>query len=196
MERRLSVLGRTSNEMEDIQAQVSRMLTRVKVVGSYTVLTTLEQLVEVAQRHGHKDATYWRKALEECRSHEGSDGFADLVKSLFGSAEDKKVSAAVQGWMKGRMLEQPGPQRQTQASSQEVVALPPPPPPPPPHYPYYPPPYYPYPQSPYRHSSRGRARAANRSAGRQQSEEQLCFVCSEPGHRALQCPKRQATGKK
>ncbi len=117
MERRLSILGRTSNEIEYIQAQVSRMLTRVKVIGSYNVLSTLEQLVEVAQHHGHKNAAYWQKALEECRTHEESDGFADLFKSLCGSAEVKKNSAAVQGWMKGCMLEQPGPQRQTQAPS-------------------------------------------------------------------------------
>ncbi len=196
MERRLSSLSSSPNDLQEIQSQVGRMLTRIKMVAPFTVLSTLENLVEVASRHGHKDAAYWKKALEECRGHEGTDGFPDLVKQLFGSAEDKRVSAAIQGWKKSRLLEQSQPGRSVAAGNVEPATaqlVTPPPPPPYPH-PYYPPlAYYPYPPNPYR-SPRGRGRGSRNPAG-QRPGAGLCYVCNEPGHKALECPKRQPQAK-
>ncbi len=73
------------------------MLSRVKVVQMYTVLATLENLIQMAARHTHKEAAYWLKALEECWAYDGKPGFPELVKQLFRSAKDKRVAAAQQG---------------------------------------------------------------------------------------------------
>lgn len=194
MEARLEGLSGQS-EVEEAQAQVSRMMGRIRLLQPYTIMAALETLVEVACRQGHKEAEYYKKALAECRQREHDEGFPDLVKHLFGTSEDKKIVQAVQAWRKHQKVD-PSP------ASASGSAGPPSPaqsgfhPSPYPSYPVYsgypyPPPFPPSPYSqqsgfgPRRRPGQRRMQYDGKPAG-------ACFFCKEAGHRIADCKKAKA----
>ncbi len=188
LQRQVDGMSSSTGEVEDAFSQVNRMMSRIKMVQPFVALAALENLVDVATKHGHKDATYLRKALLECRSREDDPGFADLVCQLFGSAEDRKVAAVVHGWRKAKRVEGEA----TLPSAPGVTPAPTPP------QSFYPPPFSPYAvpvpfpgYSPPPGNVRGR-NPQSRRPGPRAPGGASCYFCREPGHLIATCEKAKA----
>ncbi len=175
--------------------QVRRMQTRVALMQPHTVVATIENLVEAAQRAQCKDADYYKQALAEVRRNQDSDGLPELVVHLFGTPESKKVQAAVHAWSKHRKAEVKPSEKSSPAT--ETASAPQyfPPAPPPPAF--YPPQSYSYPPQPFhqydvapagyvRRGGSGARRGARMSQARPNAQK--CYGCGQMGRRALDCP--------
>ncbi len=180
----------TQNELEAALGQVRRMQGRVALMQPHTVIATIENLVEAAQRAHAKEAEYFKQALCEARRHQDSESFPELIIHLFGTHESKKVQAAIQAWSKQRKPDVKAAEKNAPAPEQgHAPSFYAPPPP------YYPPPGYGYPQ-PWQHpeptqGGYGRRGGYNaRRGGRAQPRPVpgKCFYCGEQGHRVADCP--------
>lgn len=194
MEARLA--GMTSqSEVEEALAQVSRMMGRIRLLQPYTIMAALETLVEVTSRTAHKDAVYYKKALDECRMREYEEGFPDLVKNLFGTSEDKRIVNAVHGWRKHQKVD---PTTTVAPSPSPASPSQPPAPAPPPYpsfypYPPYPyPPHFPAPPSPYHGGEPGPMPRRHQQRPHGGRPSGACFFCKEEGHRIADCKKAKA----
>lgn len=180
------------SEAEKARNEVDRLLQAIGRVEPNVVIEALERLVGAARAEGHEEASFWRKSLLAVKRHEGATGFNQLVTSLFGSQEDKRIASAV------KCIKGEGEGRATGARAQEYV---PPVQPPMQFAPQMAPPAYPAmygypqpaPQQPYYGAGGFSPRSPRPTGGPRRGprgnkpEGGKCFGCGELGHRVADC---------
>ena len=181
-------------EVEAALQQVSRMTARIGRVEGHVILATLEGLVEAAQGARHTEASFWAKALEKVRhfeSRSSKESFHQLVISLFGSQEDKRLSSALNSWHKMVRAEE-GKDKPSAGRTQEAQAPAPAPMPAPVQMPYYqpfyappPPPHHPPPSYGYGRFKKAMSPRTKRYPPLRAGEQ--CYNCGQEGHRKAEC---------
>ena len=94
-------------QVEEAIRQINVLAGRPKLTSPAVIIAAVESLVDVATRTSHKDLEYYCKALQACRRFEASPDLCSLCLRLFGSQEDKKISAAIAEWSKQQKYEEP-----------------------------------------------------------------------------------------
>ena len=101
METMVSSLRPTA-PVEDALHQIRVLAARPALTAPHVLLAAVELLVEQAALSGHADAPFYSKALRACREMSTVEDLGGLCLKLFGSAEDKKISAALSEFAKSK----------------------------------------------------------------------------------------------
>lgn len=93
----LDNLKNRSNEMQVDEAlsYVRTLATRPKLTTPSVLLAAIEMLVDATNKAHHKDSVMFSKSYSICKKFEDNTDFCGLVLKLFGSQEDKQISALV-----------------------------------------------------------------------------------------------------
>lgn len=80
--------------VDDALSSVSSLASRPSLTSYNVSVAAIETLIEVANKANHKDASLFSKSCAICKRYEDNE---DLVLKLFGTLEDKKIAADVDG---------------------------------------------------------------------------------------------------
>ena len=94
MEERLRSVEQTVSTLRH-GSPVEDALHQIRILAPHVLLSAVELLVEQAALVAHKDATFYSKALRACREINSIHDLCSLCLKLFGSSDDKKISAAL-----------------------------------------------------------------------------------------------------
>ena len=84
-----------TDKVTEALKSVRALAGRPKLTPPSVLIAALEFLVECANKASHPEADFFSKALQACRQFENHDDISNLCLKLFGSSEDKKISATI-----------------------------------------------------------------------------------------------------